>query len=131
MMEFFRGLSLTVGLPIFALGLHEITHLIVARTMGPISVELVSLLPFQLELSFQHTVSKFAIRLVALAPLFVGSIVAAIAIQGGLWQQLREANPYYLHFLIGINWFLYTFPSPTDLRSALTTVERPTDEELI
>jgi len=126
-----QALFLTVCLPILALGLHEITHLLAARTLSPVSVELTSYIPFRLQLNFHHTPSEFKLRLVALAPLLVGCIIAVVAIQSGSWQQLRHADPYYLQFLIGLNWLLYTSPSPADLRSALTTVERPTDKEVI
>jgi hypothetical protein len=122
-MDFFQTSLLVIGLPIFALTLHEITHLMIARATGPISVEFDSYIPFRLQLHFRNTPSLFTIPLVALSPLFIGGLLAIIAVQTGAWQQIQHSNPYCLHFLIGLNWILYTFPSPTDLRSALTIVE--------
>lgn len=116
---------LIVGLPVIMLGLHEITHLAAARTLSPVSVDIVSYVPFRLQVDFDHPVSQRRCRLVALAPLFVGIIVVVVATQSGLWKRLQNIGPYYLHYLVGINWLLYTSPSPADLRSALVTPEMP------
>jgi len=118
MVNIFETLFLTIGLPILALGLHEITHIVAARTISPVSVEVASYVPFRLHVDFYYTTSPFKFRIVALAPLLVGSIAAIIAIQGGLWRQLQHADPYYLYYLVGINWLLYISPSPSDLRLA-------------
>jgi hypothetical protein len=115
-----------VGLPILALGLHEITHLLFARISSPLSVELDSWVPFRLRLDFDQTPSKSTLRLVALAPLLIGSITAMVTIQYGFWQQIQTADPYYLHYIIWINWLLYIAPSPADLRLAIwPPVEQP------
>jgi hypothetical protein len=57
--------------------------------------------------------------MIALAPLFVGGVTAAIAIQTGIWQQIKIADPYYLHHLMIAYWFLFIFPSPADIQLAI------------
>jgi len=57
--------------------------------------------------------------MIALAPLFVGSVAAVIATQTGIWQQIKTADPYYLHHLMIAYWFLYIVPSPADIRLAI------------
>jgi len=57
--------------------------------------------------------------MIALAPLFVGSVAAAVAIQTGIWQQIKIADPYYFHHLMTAYWFLYIVPSPADIRLAI------------
>lgn len=136
-MDGFQVLFLAVGLPILTLGLHEITHLVVARTVSPVSVELASYVPFRLRLDFHQTPPRYKLRIVVLAPLLVGILVAIIAIQSGFWQELQSANPYYLYYLVGLNWLLYIALSPADLRLALrpptednnTTAFRPIQDE--
>jgi hypothetical protein len=118
---------LTVGLPILALGLHELTHLIFARTLSPISIEVDSYIPFRLRLDFHQTPSKPTLRLVALAPLLIGSATAMVAVQYGFWQRIQAADPYYLYYVIGLNWLLYIAPSPADLRLAIWPPEEQLD----
>jgi len=108
-----------VALPVFALGLHEITHLLSARMVSPISIEVHSYIPFRLRLDFHQTPSNHTLRLVALAPVLIGSATAVIAVQYDFWQQIQNADPYYLHYIVGLNWLLYTAPSPADLRLAI------------
>lgn len=110
---------LTIGLPLLALGLHEITHLAAARSTSHISVSLVSYVPLRLRLDFCQTPSPAKLRVIALAPAIVGCIMAIIAIQSGLWRQLQAISPYYVSYLAVINWLLYIFPSPTDIRLAI------------
>ena len=119
-MDIAQSTFFAVGLPIFALGLHEMTHLLSARTVSPISIELHSYIPFRLRLDFHQTPSKPALRLVALAPLLIGSATAMVAIEYGFWQQIRTADPYYLYYIVGLSWLLYTAPSPADLRLAIS-----------
>lgn len=118
-MDIAQTTFLAVGLPIFALGFHELTHLIFARTLSPLSVELDSYVPFRLRLNFHNTPSKPTLRLVALSPLLIGSATAMIAVQYGFWQQIQTADPYYLYYIVGFNWLLYIAPSPADLRLAI------------
>jgi len=110
---------LTLGLPILALGLHEMTHLLFARTVSPISIELNSYVPFRLRLDFHQTPSKPTLRLVALAPVLIGGAIAIVAVWYGFWKQIRIADPYYLDHIVGLNWLLYIAPSPADLRLAI------------
>lgn len=124
-MDALQVVFLTAGLPIIVLGLHEITHLAAARTISPVSVDSISYVPFRLRVDFHYTVRQLKCRLVALAPLFVGIILAVVATQSALWRRLQDTGPYYLHYLVGINWLLCTSPSPADLRSALVTPEMP------
>mgnify|MGYP006275903183 CR=1 FL=1 len=126
-----QALFLTVILPILALGLHEMTHLVAARIISPVSVECASYVPFRLRLDFQETPSLAKLRIVAFAPVFVGGIAAIVALRSGLWQQLRHTDPYYLYFLTGINWLLYIFPSTADFRLALTSTESRGDRGAI
>ena len=122
-MRIAQSLFLITSLPPFAIVLHEVTHLAVARSVSPVSVQLASYVPLRLQLDFYYTPSSFGLRVVALAPLLVGGIVAIVATQTGLWQQIRHTDPYYLSFLIGANWLLYSLPSPADFRSVLTATE--------
>lgn len=117
---------LTLGLPILALGLHEMTHLLFARTLSPISIELHSYVPFRLRLDFHQTPSKPTLRLVALAPVLIGGAIAIVAVWYGFWKQIRIADPYYLDRIVGLNWLLYIVPSPADLRLAIW----PPEEQL-
>lgn len=130
-MDYLQILFLALVLPIFSLVLHELTHLIVARVVAPVSVELISYVPFRLQLDFYYTPGRFKLRLVALAPLFVGGIAGVLAIRSGFWRQLQYVNPYYMRFLIGINWLLYITPSPADLRLGLATTESTADKEVV
>lgn len=114
-----QTIFLVIGLPILAMGLHELTHLIVARITGPFSIERVSWVPLQLRLNFDRMPSRSTLRMVAVAPLFVGGVAAVIAIQIGIWQQIKTADPYYLHRLVIAYWFLYIAPSPADIRLAI------------
>jgi hypothetical protein len=118
---------LTVGLPILALGLHEMTHLLFARTLSPISIELDSYVPFRLRLDFHQTPSKPTLRLVALAPVLLGGAIAMVAVWYGFWKQIRIADPYYLHYIVGLNWLLYIAPSPADLQLAIWPPEEQVD----
>lgn len=99
-MDWLQTFSLVVGLPALAMGIHEITHLMFARTLSPVS-------------------AKSTLRLVALAPLLIGSAAAMVAVQYGFWQRLQTADPYYLYYIVGLSWLLYVAPSPADLRVAI------------
>lgn len=98
---------------------HELTHLAVARTAGPVSIEHVSWIPFRLRLDFDRMPSQAIFRVIALAPLLVGSIVALTAVQTGFWQQIKSADPYYFYHLMIAYWLLYIIPSPADVRLAI------------
>ena len=110
---------LVIALPVLAIGLHELTHLTVARIASPFSIECASWVPLQLRLDFDQVPSKATLRTIALAPLFVCSLVAVVAIQTGIWQQIKTVGPYYIHRLVIAYWFLYIVPSPTDIRLAI------------
>ena len=114
-----QTLFFVIASPVLAIGLHEVTHLMIARTTGPFSTEHASWIPFQLRLDFHRTPSKATLRVIALAPLLVGSVAAVIAIQTGVWQQIKIADPYYLHHLMISYWVLYIVPSPADIRLAI------------
>lgn len=118
-MDWSQTFFLVVGLPALSIGIHELTHLGVARIACPLSVERASWVPFRLQLDFDRMPSKATLRLIALAPLLVGSVAAVIAIQTGIWQQIKTADPYYLHRLVVAYWLMYIAPSPADLRLAL------------
>jgi hypothetical protein len=96
--------------------LHEITHILYARLMSPISIEQVSYLPFRVEISFEKTVHTTQTAIVALAPTITGLLVAALIFYSGLWSHLRSSDPYYLWFVFLLNWLLYSLPSPADIR---------------
>ncbi|WP_139043029.1 hypothetical protein [Halorubrum tropicale] len=114
-----QAVFLAICFPVLAIGLHELTHLAVARITCPISIEHTSLVPLRLRLDFERVPAKATIRMIALAPLFVGSVAAVIAIQTGIWQQIKTADPYYLHHLMIAYWLLYIVPSPADIRLAI------------
>jgi len=114
-----QAIFLAVGFPILAIGLHELTHLAVARIACPLSIEHTSWIPLRLRLNFERLPTKATLRMIALAPVFVGSVAAAVAIQTGIWQQIKTADPYYLHHLMIAYWFLYIVPSPADIRLAI------------
>jgi hypothetical protein len=118
-MDWFQTFSLVFGLPALAMAAHELTHLAVGRIACPLSVECISWAPFRLRLDFDRMPSKATLRMIALAPLLGGSVVAVIAIQTGVWQQIQTADPYYLHRLVVGYWLLYIAPSSADLRLAL------------
>jgi hypothetical protein len=108
-----------ITLPVLAIGFHELTHLAVARITSPFSVEHISWIPFKLRLDFDRMPSQATLRVIALAPLLVGSVAAISAIQTGIWQQIKTADPYYLNRLVTAYWLLYGVPSPTDVRLAI------------
>ena len=106
-------------LPVFALALHEATHLAVARVCSPVSVAVSSYTPLRLEIEFHDSPSRLAIRVVALAPVLFGTVAALVAYQTGIWYWVQHLDPYYLHYLLALNWVLYCCPSPADLRVAI------------
>lgn len=118
---------LVAGLPALAMGCHELTHVVVARIACPVSIERTSWIPLRLQLDFDQLPSKPTLRIVALAPLLVGSGAALIAIDTGVWQQLKRTDPYYFHWLTVAYWILYIVPSPADLRLALHPPAKPID----
>ena len=126
-MDGLQTIFLVIGFPVLAMGLHELTHLVVARTAGPFSIERASWVPLQLRLHFDRMPSRSTLRMVAVAPLFVGGVAAVIAIQVGIWQQIKTADPYYLHHLVIAYWFLYIVPSPADIRLAIWPSAEDTD----
>jgi len=113
------AIFLAIGFPVLAIGLHELTHLAVARIACPLSIEHISWVPLRLRLDFESMPTKATLRMIALAPLLVGSVAAITAIQTGIWQQIKIADPYYLHHLMIAYWFLYIIPSPADIRLAI------------
>jgi len=114
-----QTISLVFGFPALAMVFHELTHLAVARIAGPLSIERASWIPFRLRLDFDRMPSQAIFRVIALAPLLVGSMVALTAIQTGLWQQIKSADPYYFYNLMIAYWLLYIVPSPADVRLAI------------
>lgn len=130
-MSLFQTFILAICFPIFSILFHEITHLVVARAVSPTSVKLTSYMPLRLQINLDCTPDTHTIRLIALSPLLIGGTFAVIAVQVGVWNQLQHSDPYYLHFLIGLNWLLYTCPSPADLQTALNPVGRDTNGEAI
>ena len=118
-MAWIQTLSLIVGFLVLAICMHEGTHVAVARLACPVSIEQDSWIPFRIRLDFDRLPSPATLRLIALAPLLVGSVAAVVAVHTGVWTQLKAADPYYLHFLAAAYWTLYILPSPADLRLAL------------
>jgi len=118
-MDWLQTFSLVFVLPALAIAAHELTHLAVGRIACPFSVKHISWIPFRLQLDFSRMPSKATLRVIGLAPLLVGSVAAAVAIQAGIWQQIKTVDPYYLHHLAVAYWLLYIAPSPADLRLAL------------
>ena len=114
-----QTIFLVICLPVLVMGLHELTHLTVARIASPFSIECASWVPLRLRLDFERIPAKATLRMIALAPVFVGSVVAVVAIQIGIWQQIKIADPYYLHHLVIAYWFLFMLPSPADIRLAI------------
>jgi len=115
----FQTIFFILGLPALAMVIHELTHLVVARIAGPFSIERASWIPFQLRLDFGRMPSQATFRVIALAPLLVGSVAALTAVRTGIWQQIQTADPYYFHHLVVAYWLLYIAPSPTDIRLAI------------
>jgi len=107
------------GFPLLAIGLHELTHLTVARIACPFSIERVSWVPLRLRLDFERMPAEATLRAIAVAPLLVGGVGAIVTIQTGIWQQVQIADPYYFDYLVIGNWFLYIIPSPADVRLAI------------
>ena len=118
-MDWSQTFFFIAGLPALSIGIHELTHLGVARIACPVSIERTSWVPFRLRLNFDRMPSKLTLRMIALAPLLVGSVAAVIVIKTGIWQQIKTADPYYLHRLAVAYWLIYIAPSPADLRLAL------------
>jgi hypothetical protein len=114
-----QTIFLAICLPVLVMGLHELTHLTVARIASPFSIECASWIPLRLRLDFERIPAKATLRMIALAPVFVGSVAAVVAIQTQIWQQIKIADPYYLHHLVIAYWFLFMIPSPADIRLAI------------
>lgn len=104
--------------PLIALCLHELSHLAVARSRGPLTVTLSSCLPFRVNLEFDSPPSLMQLRVIALAPLLVGLLLAGLAFQTGLWAHIQQLEPYYLSYLLALNWAVLSHLSLTDLRLA-------------
>lgn len=104
--------------PLVALCLHEVCHFAVARTSGPLSITVSSILPLRVDLEFDTPPSSVQLRVVALAPLLVGLSVAGVAVHTGLWAYIQQLEPYYLGYLLALNWAVFSHLSVTDLRLA-------------
>lgn len=115
-----QTIGIVLGLPILVFVFHELTHWTAARTVSPLSVYRESYIPFRLRLNFHQTPSRLVIRVVALAPTLVGVATAVSFIQTGLWEVIRELEPYYLDYILVANWLFYTAHSPADLRTAVS-----------
>lgn len=122
----FHLFFIVVGLPTLTLALHEMTHLAAARTVSPVSVELGSYVPLRLQIDLSQRSSRYTVRLIALAPVLVGSLAAVIAVQSGFWQRVQSVDPYYIHHLVVVNWLMYIAPSSADLQLALWPQEKTT-----
>lgn len=117
--------------PLIALCLHEVCHLAVARSSGPLSITVASVLPLRVDLDFTTPPSPVQLRLIALAPLLVGVALAGIALHTGLWGQIQQLEPYYLSYLVVLNWAVFSHLSVADLRlawnpSAVQQLTQPT-----
>ena len=110
--------SLIIGLPVLAIGINKLAHLPVARIACPRLIESISWVPFQLRLGFDQMPSKATLRPVAIASLLICSETTVIAIHTGVWQQIKTADPYYIHYVAVAHWLTYILPSPAGLRSA-------------
>jgi hypothetical protein len=113
------GVLLVLLLTTVALVSNELTHLLCARLIAPVSVTQVSYLPFRVELSFETEVQPTQVWLVALAPTVVGGLAGVMAVSSGFWALLQSSDPYYLWFILLLNWIVYSIPSPTDLRTLM------------
>lgn len=113
-------------LPVCVFASHVLTHLTTARAVSPVSISCESYIPFRLRLNFHQTPSRLVIRVIALAPTLVGVATAVIFVQTGIWEVIRDLEPYYLHYILAANWLFYTTPSPADFRTA---VSPPTDDD--
>lgn len=109
-----------ITLPVVAIGLHELTHLAAARLYTTVRIGGISLRPFTLTLQFTgREPPTHVLRVVALAPLLVGMSTGGLLYSTGIWRLLYAIEPYYLSYLIVLNWLLYSHLSPTDLRLAI------------
>ncbi len=115
-MGYLQTFSLVVGLPGLAMGVYELTRLAVARVVWSPSIERRSWIPFQLRLGLDGIPSEATLRMIAVAPLLVGSVAAVIAVQTGVWQRIEAADPYSRHYLGVAYCLLYVAPSAADLR---------------
>ena len=104
--------------PLVALCLHELSHLAVARSRGPLTVTLSSWLPLRVDLEFDSPPSSMELRVIAVAPLLVGLLLAGLAFQTGLWAQIQQQEPSYLSYLLALNWAVLSHLSRADLRLA-------------
>lgn len=125
-MDIAQTILLAAGLPILTLGIHETTHLLFIRTLSSISIEIDSYISFRPRLDSHQAPSKHTLRLVAPAPLLIGSTTAMVAVRYGFWKQIRTTDPHHLYYIVGLNWLLYIAPSPADLRLAIW----PPEEQL-
>ncbi|MFC7227992.1 hypothetical protein N0B31_11320 [Salinirubellus salinus] len=106
-------------LPLLMLVLHELTHVIAARLVSPVSVDLVSVVPLRLDLNFAETPSVWHTRFIALSPAIVGTFVLVCAVWSGLWAEVQRVEPYFLDHLLILDWIVYAHVSPADLRAGL------------
>jgi len=65
-----QAIFLAICFPVLAIGLHELTHLTVARIACPLSIEQTSWVPFRLRLDFERLPAKATLRMIALALYF-------------------------------------------------------------
>jgi hypothetical protein len=116
-MDFF--VLVTIVAPLVSLSLHELCHLAFARTSGPISVDVASLVPLRVDIEFDSSPSASLVRLVAIAPLLTGLCLAAGVHATGVWDALEQLEPYYLSYLFVLNWLVFSHVSLADARLAL------------
>jgi len=119
-MEPVYRIGIAVVCPILGLLLHELTHIVVAKQQGPVSMKLLSVVPkFRLEISYPDRHSGRGIQFMAAAPFVFGVITAVVVVASGLWRQIQLVVPYYIEGILIISWVAYSHLSPADVRTIL------------
>lgn len=115
--------------PFVMLGLHELTHIAVARLWTPVSISIHSRVPLRVKLIFDSVPPPWFRRAIMIAPILVGVATAIVVLGTGMWADLRHMDPYYLDEFIILNWIIFIIPSPADVRGfinpALIDAEPP------
>lgn len=67
-------------------------------------------------MEFDEVPPRWYRRMIMIAPLLVGVVVAIGVLGSGLWTGLAQAEPHYLDEFLILNWIVFVIPSPTDVR---------------
>lgn len=116
------GAVLGFGGVVIAYTLHETTHVGVAHLFGGRVVDLgvsKGVLAIEIEYPDEDPPPERALRIVALAPLLIGVVLAATAVLTGVWDWIGQLGPYYTQYVAALLWLVFALPSPSDLRATI------------